>query len=399
MKRFLLLLAWLLLALPGPAQAHERTYSYSNWTVSGDQAFVSVRVAARDAARLSLERWSGTGQSQSQALGAYLADNLKLLASGRPCPLVGDPRELSGERAFRVYEWKLDCASLRGELAIGSRLLLDLGSRSLHFARVRNGQGTFERVLSRDRPLWTIPGPASTPGPWRLATDYFGLGVGHILGGYDHLAFLLALLLVGGSLAQAAAAVTGFTAGHSVTLALATLGLVRPQTASVEALIALSIVVVAAENLWHYGGRSRAVPLGLVCALCLLAASAVGGWGQIAATALAGLALFVACYFALLRVVVRPQALRWWVALVFGLAHGFGFAGALAATGLPTVSLGWALAGFNLGVEAVQLVAAAALWPLLVWMGRHPRLHRMVVESGSVVVLAAGVFWFVTRNY
>jgi hypothetical protein len=165
---------------------------------------------------------------------------------------------------------------------------------------------------------------ADAPG----VTAYFGLGVAHILGGFDHLLFVLGLLLVvraaGASVGTLVGTVTAFTAAHSLTLALAMLGGVRLSAGPVEASIAASILLLAVE-LAAAPGRER-----------------------------------------------PSLTLRWpWlVAFAFGLLHGFGFAGALAELGLPASARGAALALFNLGVEAGQLLFVAGLVALAAVAGR-----------------------------
>jgi hypothetical protein len=139
------------------------------------------------------------------------------------------------------------------------------------------------------------------------------------------------------------------------------------------------------------------VPAGLAALLGLLAAAAAAGWGRVPAVTLGGFSLFVPCYFALLRRSTRPGALRGGIALLFGLLHGFGFASVLVEAGLPAGRLLAALLGFNLGVEAGQLVVVALLWAALRRIGGARR--GLVVEAGSASVLALGTVWFVLRTF
>jgi hypothetical protein len=185
-----------------------------------------------------------------------------------------------------------------------------------------------------------------------------------------------------------------------VTLALAVLGLVRPDGAAVEALIGYSIALVAAENAWLLGGRGRAVPLVLTCGVLGLALLAAAGVGAVSATTLVGIAIFSLCHFALLDRVDRPARLRAGVAFAFGLVHGFGFAGVLAEMALPTERLAPALFGFNLGVELGQLAVVVLVWPGLLWLERRAThtWYRGVAEVGSAAVCGLGVYWFVSRT-
>jgi hypothetical protein len=118
------------------------------------------------------------------------------------------------------------------------------------------------------------------------------------------------------------------------------------------------------------------------------------------ALTLAGLAVFAFCYFDLLERVTRPTSLRWGIAFIFGLIHGFGFASVLVEAGLPTTRLVEALFGFNAGVEVGQLAVVALLWPVLHYVARRGDGWRLaVLNYGSAAVLTLGVFWFVGRAF
>jgi hydrogenase/urease accessory protein HupE len=173
------------------------------------------------------------------------------------------------------------------------------------------------------------------------------LGIEHIATGYDHLLFLVALLVVGPRLRTATAIITSFTVAHSVTLALATLGVVRLAPAVVEPLIAASVLYVGIENL-------RA----------------------------------------------RPLAPRWIATFVFGLVHGLGFATVLRDLGVGAAgdSTIVPLLAFNGGVELGQLAVAATILPLIWIVQRRPPVFTRVATACSVVVALAGAGWLLQRT-
>jgi hypothetical protein len=241
---------------------------------------------------------------------------------------------------------------------------------------------------------------ASAPAGTDLA-DYLRLGIEHIATGTDHLVFLLALLLLGASFVEVATIVTGFTVAHSVTLALGVLGLVRPLSAAIESLIGLSIAIVALENFALTSGRATRRAIMLALGGGLIAAALAASLGALATppSALLGVGLFALCSLGLLERLPSPARLRWLVAFVFGLIHGFGFAGILAEIGLPPGRVAAALLGFNLGVEIGQLVVVACCWPLLrVLLRREPVQRRRLIQLGSTPILAAGLYWFLSRS-
>lgn len=188
----------------------------------------------------------------------------------------------------------------------------------------------------------------STQGALAVMGTFIPSGVRHIMIGPDHILFLIGLLLLGGSWMALVKIVTAFTLGHSLTLSLAALNIMTPPERIIEPAIALSIIFVGADNLVRGTGRD----------------------------------------------------VRAWVALVFGLVHGFGFANVLREFGLPTEALGWSLFSFNLGVEIGQLVIVLVVATALALIRRRSDvIGYRVAWAGSIVVIAAGAYWFVERVF
>ena len=264
---------------------------------------------------------------------------------------------MPAREGWRRFEWGLRCEAPG---AVRVDLLVEAVPGHVHVARV----GGRERVLT--------VGARSTadPGSW------VWLGVTHVLGGADHLVFVLALLLSCLAVREAAWAVSGFTVGHSVTLALAVTGRVAADPAVVEALIGLSIVLVAAENVFREAPR-RWLAVGVV------AVAAAGAWVT-APWVFAGMALFAACRFGWLAQGGAP--LHAGLAALFGLVHGLGFAAVLLELA-PRDEVWRPLLGFNVGVELGQLAVVLLAWPLLRW----------VRPWGSAAAAGAGMYWLVSR--
>ena len=201
----------------------------------------------------------------------------------------------------------------------------------------------------------------ATPGAGEVAVTYLRLGVEHILFGFDHLLFVLALIILVGDWRRVALTVTAFTVAHSITLAAATLGFVRVPEPPVEAAIALSIVLVAVEIV----NARRGTPS-------------------------------------------LTARLPWLVAFAFGLLHGFGFAGALAEVGLPHHAIPIALLFFNLGVEigqlafvAVVLVAGFAFRRAIAFRLEPASLQRVVNRLNVIAAYAIGTvaaYWLIERT-
>lgn len=385
------ILLFLLLA-PSLAAAHTRGTSYSFWTLTEQGAEVRARVSQLELTRLQLD--PALTLDYTRVVGNTLARDLQLWAGDEPCA-AGFVSVTGGSDGWLNAHWRVGCGDGQ-PLSIRSRLLHAVAPSHLHFAKVTLPAGqTRERVLTYAEPSLTLD--VAAPAVARSLGRYVVLGIEHILSGWDHLAFVLALILLAGSLREIAIIATGFTLAHSLTLALAVLGLVQTRAEVVESLIGFSIALVAAENLWQRAGRERWLPWLLVLTLLALAFS---GTTILPLMVLAGLALFCACHFALLREAGAGTArLRAALAVIFGLVHGFGFAGVMAELQLPREQLAVALFGFNSGVELGQLLVIGLAWPALRLVERWPRPRLWVNDLGACAICALGTYWFVIRSF
>lgn len=391
MRRFAVLLLAALVLSPIPAEAHTKSTSYSRFGLTDDGAQIQVRIPLLELTRFPPEHdWED-----------YLARHLLLFAGDQACTPSRPVRAAEAAPGWAVFRWEVQCDT-EGPRRIESTILADVLTSHLHFARVRDeGRGVLERVLVPTSPSWRLDA-ADEESAGTSFVEYVWLGVEHILAGWDHLAFVAALLILSGTLREVATLVTSFTVAHSITLALAVLGVLRPEAAAVEILIGFSIALVAAENGWLLAGRDRRVPRLFTAVLVGCAALATLGSGVLSALAWTGLALFSFCHFGLLGASGGHGAgLRAIVAFAFGLIHGFGFAGILMEIELPTHRLAPALLGFNVGVELGQLAVVAVLWPLLRALARvgDGRWYTRLAETGSAAILGLGLYWVVIRNW
>jgi len=377
-----------------------------------------VRISELDASRLAF--YGQPGVDTDSALAAHLVEQVRASAGDRACQPGGPPVAQATLEGWRSYRWTLRCPR-PDPISVHVDLLFDVAPSHLHFARFVDSDRTsgitsaavgargppdgdrdevpVERVLTADSRDWPLPraGVVADAAGTRLAA-YVLLGIRHILGGYDHLAFVLGLVLLAGSFREVAELVTAFTVAHSLTLAMAILGIARPDSAAVEALIGFSIALVAIENVWLLDGGDRWLPPAVLLALMIPAALSVAGIGRLATTTCAGLLLFSWCHFRLLAIARSRALVRAVVAFCFGLVHGFGFAGVLAGVGMPPGRTAAALFGFNVGVEIGQLAVIALVWPLLGYVSRRWRAD-LLAEIGSAAIAGLGTFWFLARAF
>ena len=331
-----------------PAGAHTGgTTGYAAVTVHRSTVRYSLvlPVAALPSAMAEDLRLAQGGSPQArERLLDVLRHRIGLSGDGTRCepgPGVVEPSAVDATSISMLVDFA--CPVGLQSLEIRDDIFDVLGVDHHTLVKVEWPRGTRQLVLeptARDARL-TV-GDAPTQG----LASFVTLGIHHILSGYDHLLFLIGLLLSGGSLLALVKIVTAFTVAHSVTLSLAVTNVVSLPDRLVEAVIALSIAFVAAENLAPKPAVSR----------------------------------------------------RWIVSFLFGLVHGFGFSSALRELGLTRQGLVLSLFGFNLGVEIGQALVIAVLLPFLVLLRRSGWQARAVTAS-SVAILAAGVILFVERLF
>lgn len=303
---------------------------------------LSVSAIASQGAVEIVPQASGTRLDYSALLWA-VPEKITISSNGKACApgdssLTPPPQE----GALVTLELRFTCAESPRTLEVQDNLPDVLGTQYHTIANVQWHGGSQPFVfMTQARDLRIEVAEANSP---RSAGSFFVLGIEHILTGYDHLLFLLALILRGGNLWSLLKIVTAFTVAHSITLALAALDIVTLPEVLVEATIALSIAYVAAENLFMRKAVSH----------------------------------------------------RWAVSFVFGLVHGFGFSNVLREVGLPSEGLVWSLLSFNLGVEAGQAMAVLLALPILLTMRKRESEPRAVMAT-SVVILTVGIALFVDR--
>lgn len=262
------------------------------------------------------------------------------------CQGVGKP-SVAPDGPGIVASWEIACPGGLVGKTLGVDDIGTSGADVLLRVTLPDGRSV-RQVLTADHPTFRVP---SAESKLQVVRGYALLGVNHILGGWDHLLFVLGLVLLMGRGRRLLWTITSFTAGHSVTLALAALGLVRVPQAATDAAIALSIYLLAVELM-----RSRA------------------------------------------GIVTLMQRSPWLVAGGFGLLHGLGFAGALAAVGLPQGEIPLALFAFNVGIELGQLAFVAAV---IAVMAATERLQvpwpRWAARIPAYAIGGLAMYWFLER--
>ena len=355
MTRHLLWALLVLLGLCAPARAHDPGMTVATVIAEEHETLVELSVKGSD-----LERAAGVDlldpggrvdperlASAAAAVQAHLRTTAAIKADSAVCPL--EVVELMAVEDGILAVLKAPCGTAEAGLWYSSRLLHATNPATIQHVVLLKGDDAIPAALTRERNSLEIQAPLPLT---EVAARYLASGAEHILVGYDHVAFLLALLLWARNLWSVVKVVTAFTLSHSITLSLAALDLVSLPGGLVEPLIAASVVAVALENFFD-----------------------------------------------------RRIERRWRVAFFLGFIHGFGFAGALRDVGLPQDALLIALGFFNIGVEIGQVAIVALVVPLLLGIDRlgarvpaMPARRPTLVYGVSAVIAGLGGYWFIERT-
>jgi hypothetical protein len=343
----LTLLAVGLVLVPESAAAHPINVAYASVTIADDGVTIrlSVNLFELDLL-LSLDRDGDALIDQheldlsAERVVEYLSRHVAVTADGRARTLKSDVMHIAqGADGKQLLETTLLFPGApAAAYSIRCDPLTDLGSDHRTLAKISRNGRTEQFVFQQGVAYLSAQQAFSA-----AFVQFLQLGVLHIFTGYDHILFLLGLLLATERLLDAVKIITAFTLAHSITLALAALDLVVLNAKLVEAGIALSIVYIAAENLLQ-----------------------------------------------------KKSGRRWMVSFAFGLVHGFGFANVLREMDLQRSSLLASLLSFNIGVELGQLVIVILILPVLA-MARRTHAFPIAMNCASVLILLQGLWWFYER--
>jgi HupE / UreJ protein len=394
--RGLVALLWLLATQT--AVAHTKSETHTVWQILGRSVHLTFTLPIVEANRLAV---NGVIPPPNGRVSEYLTAHLAVSSRAGNCPATAPARAQAATDQFRRFEMTFNCATV-DDLQLHSTAFFELVPSHVTFAQIETDKGEFvEQLFSRDHQ--SVAASATAGGELANASflKYVQLGIMHIFTGVDHMSFLLGLVLISRRVRDLVFVITGFTLGHSATLALAVTGIIRPHAQFIDALVALTIAVIGAENIAVATHRPGVVALGLVSLLLSMALVRMGGVGLLPSTLLFGAALFCCCYLMISGQLRDSGRLRLVVTLMFGLIHGFGFASDLLEMRLPAGRLAELLVGFNCGVEIGQLtlvLVALALVRVLV-KTRLSLPRPIVVDTLSAGLVGLGMFWFISRSF
>ena len=377
--------------------SHQRSESYSRIDITNDKNLI-VEIDFNVQISVLSRIKSNFDQSWESKLQEEILNDYKVQGS---CELDQGPYLRSSlATGYVSLRWRQVCDKESAEILFN--LFFSEDSTHVHIATINIDEQPYpEKIFTVSSKSWTQSSAFNKEKSSAYSSfyDYLELGVKHILTGLDHIAFLLGLLLLNLKARNLIIVITGFTVGHSITLALGGLNYITPASSFVEALIGYSIVIVAIECVAsitkQYALYNRYILYSWI--LFILFFSLFGSQKYI--FGLLGLGLFSYCYFGLSES-FKNQKLILIVTMLFGLVHGFGFAGNLSSIGLMQERFIPALIGFNLGVEVGQILIILSFLALIYLLKRlinfRVELLRIYTASG---LASLGIFWFVERLF
>lgn len=336
---------WVALTCCSDALAHATMTGLLRIEFAGGRLLYSLSVALPElpgAAAAMLTAAAGGDRAAAEAAAAEARRRITVDLDGSHCRPGRVRIGGAGANETRAtIEIDFTCAAQHGRLDIVEDWSAFFGEHYQSLGNIRTASGERQVTFGETSRTASVDIDRTVPTGW---LDFVALGVEHILTGYDHLLFLVALLATARGAWSVVRIVTAFTLAHSVTLSLGALGIVTVPERIIEPLIAATIVWVALENL----------------------------------------------------LVSEPDRKRWIWSFAFGLVHGLGFASALGELGLKGMALVRGLVGFNLGVEIGQLLFVAVFLPALAWLTRG-RGAQLTPRVASLAVVMIGTYWFIKR--
>ena len=397
------LIVLLILFSINSAQSHYFSESFSKWNISNQEIKVNFNLLELEATRIlkinDYQKLLSNNLSENEIFQIYLEKNLFVESENIRCDLKDDSKILTSKEGYLRVELNYKCP-FSSNIKIVNNALFYLIDSHIHIARVyRGGNILLEKALFFNDQSIYIDEEVKEKNIFEQFSNFINLGFDHIISGYDHLIFLFGLLLLINSLKLLLLVITGFTIGHSITLALTTLEIVIPNVNLIEAIIGFTIMFVALE----YFNKKQNSPYISIAFLISLSAimllMSMINVLHVPMFLLTGLLIISIGYFLIKNYYPTGDTLLISLTVAFGLIHGFGFGSFLMNTNFDTSQAIVSLLGFNLGVEIGQLVFVGLI--LLVYkLFSTLKLSKVITFSKDlffIITLSMGMFWYVQR--
>ena len=396
--------AIILFFLLSPLNAHYFSESFSKWNVVDNKVEANFSLLTLESTRIfQVENYQKImfeeNLSETDVFKIYLSQHLKVTSEGKNCSLVDEIKELNSQEGSLNLSLNFECPSNK-EIKIINNALFNLVQSHIHIARIYidNNLYTEKALFFNDQSI-DLNEEKENNSFSNSFYKFFSLGLDHILSGYDHLLFILGLLLLVTNLKRLLLVITGFTIGHSLTLSLSVINIIQVKSSLVEALIGYTIMFVGLEYLYKENNDHR-VSMIFITTLSLLLLI----FGNLINPnfpyfLILGILLFSLGYFYLLKNLNSENNLLSIITIIFGLIHGFGFGGFLLGSKISSENIFSGLLGFNLGVEVGQIIFVLLIlliYKLLMTL-KITKIIEVMKNLSFFAVVFFGFFFFIQR--
>ena len=394
----------ILFFLLSPLNAHYFSESFSKWNVVDNKVEANFSLLTLESTRIfQVENYQKImfeeNLSETDVFKIYLSQHLKVTSEGENCSLVDEIKELNSQEGSLNLSLNFECPSNK-EIKIINNALFNLVQSHIHIARIYidNNLYTEKALFFNDQSI-DLNEEKENNSFSNSFYKFFSLGLDHILSGYDHLLFILGLLLLVTNLKRLLLVITGFTIGHSLTLSLSVINIIQVKSSLVEALIGYTIMFVGLEYLYKENNDHR-VSMIFITTLSLLLLI----FGNLINPnfpyfLILGILLFSLGYFYLLKNLNSENNLLSIITIIFGLIHGFGFGGFLLGSKISSENIFSGLLGFNLGVEVGQIIFVLLIlliYKLLMTL-KITKIIEVMKNLSFFAVVFFGFFFFIQR--
>ena len=401
------LFSLILITISKFSYAHYFSESYSNWVILDNKVSATFTILKLEATRvLQIDKFQEIGQekqlSEGEVFLEYFKPRISVLESSKECLLDKVPSLINAKDEYHTIELSYLCDTTNS-IKIINNVLFDIAQSHVHLSRISINDQILEKALFyNDQTIFINDLKTKKEKSFvDSLTNFISTGMNHILTGFDHLIFLMGLIILVNNFKHLLIVITGFTLGHSVTLALVALNIVVPNTLMIEALIGFTILFIAAEYMMK--DEKNFIPI-IAILLSILTFAAISSlFLQISMTLISFMALILITigYFGILRNLENKGSFRLIITSLFGVIHGFGFGTFLFNSEFDQTNIISALFGFNLGVEIGQIIFLMIFILLNLSLIKilKSKNHQYLMQTLMIIVSSLGFYWFIQRLY
>ncbi len=398
-KKLLLYIPFILISFN--AESHTKSESYSNWIIGKSNVISVITIPLHELTRVPYAE--NKNITFEEAFQIHANESISVFNNDEPCNL-DNSQVLNAMDGFVRLELIFGCQP-KSIMKINYRAIFEFSPSHTHYAKVYKDDILMSELLVNNATnIWQIDTSQQLKENKNIVS-FFVLGINHIIGGYDHLAFLFGVLLVAGSMRRCVIAVTGFTIGHSLSLIGSTLGLIEANSQVVEVFIGFTIALIAIEYVITKIPKIESSIINnfsLILFIMPLLGLIFGSIPLKISLGYFGICLFTYCYLHTGKILRHTKTntknyLLLSMTIIFGFIHGLGFAGFLRDSGVVGNNIIAPLLSFNLGLEFGQIGIIILVW--LIFKKTKHIINEPIPAISSGALFGIGFYWMIMRTF